>query len=266
MTRRGRLLSLVVALAGVSGAPALPPHDAVAGPVTRSHMIEQLYTNGLARMAKGDPAAAVSVFHVVNEVASELPETHHALAVAELLANFGRRDRALASARRALATDPRNPLFAVVATLADPALAALAADGALLLSDAGAERIRAAVPLLGQVPGAPSARQLATVLRGIERSSDAAMPWRLADFDQMLGTGGWVQVPERREPQAFAQLFAIDVPGERFRAYEPRMLARLQNGLDSLSAANLRHARMRLPGETGEADQRGPRAASASRP
>jgi hypothetical protein len=54
-----------------------------------------------------------------------------------------------------------------------------------------------------------------------------------------------VRLPKWNDPQAFGRLFGAAVPDAALQAYEPRMVGRLQQGLESLSPENLRRMQMR---------------------
>jgi hypothetical protein len=224
----------------LAASPAALGQNRPEAPVASTHLLRQLYTSGLARMAKGDPAAAADVFRVAAEVAPELPQMHFSYGLARVLADWRRREHALPSIEAALRAAPANPLYRVGKILADPALSQLGRDGALHLSPAGAAQLRAATEALGREKVAVNGRYLAAVLGAAQTTSDARHPLLLAGFDRMIGPGGKVRLPKWQEAQAFGRLFAATVPEAELQAYEPRMLARLQQGLDSLAPENMR--------------------------
>jgi tetratricopeptide (TPR) repeat protein len=214
-------------------------------PVSHTHLLRQLYTSGLARMAKGDPEAATEAFRIAAEVAPELPQMPYSLGLAQVLADWKKREQALPAIEAALRADGSNPLYRIAKVLADPTLSQLGRDGALHLSPAGAERLRAASAAVGQEKTAINGRYLAAVLGSVQVTGDARHPARLAGFDRMLGTGGTVRLPTWNDSQAFGRLFAAAVPDAALQAYEPRMIARLQQGLDSLNPENMRRLQMK---------------------
>lgn len=211
----------------------------------QTHLLRQLYTSGLARMAKGDPQGAADLFRLATEVAPELPQMHFSLGLAKLLADWQRREEALPSIDAALYADPANALYGTAKVLADPALSRLGADGALHLTPEGAERLRAAAAALGTERTAINGRYLAALLSEARASGDAQYPLRLAGFDRMIGAGGKIRLPGWQDSQPFGRLFAAAIPDSELQAYEPRLIARLQDGLYSLSPENLRRLQMR---------------------
>jgi hypothetical protein len=213
--------------------------------VSRTHLLRQLYTSGLARMAKGDPASATDAFRITAEVAPEVPQMHYSLGLAQVLADWRRREQALPSIEAALHADPTNPLYSIARVLADPALSQLGRDGALLLTPAGSAGLRTASAAVGQEKTAINGRYLAAVLESAQATGDSRHPLQLAGFDRMLGIGGAVRLPKWSGSQAFGRLFAAAVPEAELQAYEPRMVARLQNGLDSLNPENMRRLQMK---------------------
>lgn len=232
---RDLVLGAVAMAAVASGLPSAALADEAAG---QSQMLRQLYLNGLARIAKGDTAAAVAPFQVTSEVAPELPQTHYSVALALVMSDFARRERALPAVDRALAGDPQHPLYNVVKVFADPKLSVSGADGALYLTPAGAERVQAAMPRIKDERTAQNGRYLVAVLAGIEPTDDGRYPYRLAGFDGMVGPRGTVRLPQWTEGQPLARLLTVTVPNAQFAAYEGRMVARLANGLDTLSNEN----------------------------
>jgi tetratricopeptide (TPR) repeat protein len=239
-------LPMALALAAILAAP-FAGRDARAEPnatASQTQLLKQLYLNGLARMAQGDPGRAISAFQVVTEVAPSLPQGHYSLALAMVLADFDRRERALPEIDKALAALPGQPLFVIVKVMADPALSSRGQDGALYLTAEGAARLRQAATGLDRMPEAHNARYLVPVLAALEETQDSARPYRLANFSAMVGANGKLRLPQLGDtPQAFGRFFALSVADSEFGAYEGQMVARLQNGLDSLSPANIEAAR-----------------------
>src|SRR5690606_15613108 len=170
---------------------------------------------------------------------------HFSLGLAKLLADWQRREEALPSIDAALYADPLNALYGAAKVLADPALSRLGADGALHLTSEGAERLRAAAAALGTERTAVNGRYLAAVLSAARASGDAEFPLRLAGFDRMIGPGGTIRLPGWPASQPFGRLFAAAISDSELQAYEPRLIARLQEGLYSLSPENLRRLQMR---------------------
>jgi hypothetical protein len=239
---RRHMIGLAAAAAAMTLLPSSVFAETAAG---QTQVLRQLYTSGLARMAKADLTGAIDVFRVTAEVAPDLPQMHYSLGLALVLADWSQRDRALPSLEKALAADPGQPLFAIAKVLADPSLSHLGPDGALYLTPGGDERFRAAAAQLERAKGAVNGRYLRAVLSGIESTGDARTPARLAGFDRMLGQGGKVRLPRWNDSQAFARLFTVTVPEAQLQAYEPRMIARLQQGLGSLTPENLRRLQMK---------------------
>jgi hypothetical protein len=211
-------------------------------------ILNKIYVSGVGRLSRGDAKGAVGAFQTVAEVAPELADPNFALALAQILADFSKRDQALPAVSRAMAADPNHPLAGLVSTLADPSLSQLRQDGALYLTAEGANRIRAAVT---KIQGAQSTmrngRYAAAYLGSIEQTNDARFPARLPKFASITQSGK-VQVPNVKEELIFGQLFAATVPVERFAPYESRLISRLQNGLDSLAQnqSSLNRIRTRL--------------------
>jgi hypothetical protein len=239
-----------LSLAALVAAVVLAPGDAFGEErseqaASQTHVLRQLYTSGVARMAKADPNGAVAVFRVATEVAPDLPQMHYSFGLAQVLADWKHRDRALPSLDHALARDPGQPLFVVAKVLADAELSHLGSDGALYLSPNGAARLRTALTGLEGSKSAVNGRYLRTVLGALETTGDARHPARLAGFDRMIGQGGQVRLPAWNDSQAFGRLFAVSIPDTQLQAFEPRMIARLQQGLDSLNMENLRRVQMK---------------------
>jgi hypothetical protein len=236
-------LAAAAVLASLIGSPAradpLPSPNA-----HETHVLRQLYTSGLARMAQGDPAGALDVFTVTAEVASGLPQMQYSMAVAQILADWNQRERALPAIETALGADPGHPLYAAAQVLADGTLSRLGTDGALYLTPAGAERLQRAAQGLGGARSAVNGRYLGAVLGATESTGDSRLPARLAGFARLLGKDGRVRLPNWTEAQAFGRLFAVAVSDAQFQAYEPHMVARLRDGLGSLTPDSLRQRRL----------------------
>jgi hypothetical protein len=246
----GEVRRSALGLATLVAMAVLAPGNAVGADrpeqaTSQTHVLRQLYTSGVARMAKADPNGAIAVFRVATEVAPDLPQMHYSFGLAQVLADWTKRDRALPSLDHALAGDPGQPLFVVAKVLADPELSHLGTDGALYFSPNGAERLRTALANLEGTKSAVNGRYLRTVLSTLETTGDSRHPVRLTGFDRMLGQGGQVRLPAWNDSQAFARLFAVSIPDTQLQAFEPRMIARLQQGLDSLNMENLRRVQMK---------------------
>jgi hypothetical protein len=240
-SRKSLGLALAAALAVVSLAPAAEAQR-VKNDNGPTLLLRQLYLNGQARIARGDPAGAAAVFQVTSEVAPELPQMQYSLALSQVLADFAKRERALPAIDKALAAEPGHPLYNIVKVMADPTLSALDKDGSLALSPAGAERFRAARAQLKDARDAINGRYLAPVLASVQESGNGM---RLAGFDAMIGPGGRITLPKMQEAQAFGRLFTVSVTDSELQPFEPRMVARLQNGADSLKEDSLSKARVR---------------------
>ncbi len=79
----------------------------------------------------------------------------------------------------------------------------------------------------------------------MQAGGDATHPYRLPGFASMLGQGGMARLPQFGDAQlAFGRLFAMSVPDAEFAAHEQAVVARLQDGLDSLSYDSIDAARM----------------------
>jgi hypothetical protein len=244
--RPAALIALVVAVIAFTAAPG---GHAVAQ-TAKTHLVEQLYLTGLARVARGDPASAESAFRVASEVAPGVPQIHYSLALTMMLSDFGRRERALSEIDKALAADPQQPLFSIVRVMADPALSTLRNDGALYLTPDGAARLRGATDRLGNASDGYNARYLAPVLSRLEPTGESAHPYRLDGFASMVGQRGTVRLsPMGEAPQAFGRLFVVSVPDAQFSPYEGGFVSRLRNGLNDLSLESAYATRSRARAE-----------------
>ena len=76
---------------------------------------------------------------------------------------------------------------------------------------------------------------LAAVLVSLDPTGDAFYPYRLVAFAGMLGRNGSVRFSSPALVQPFGRLFAVSISDAQFSIYEPRMVARLRGGLESLS-------------------------------
>jgi hypothetical protein len=216
-----------VAAAVPAVAQSLPPsahRDVQSG---RTHLFEQFYLSGIARLARGDPAGAASVFETTHEIAPDLPQMHYVLALARVLADFGSRAQALPLIDRARTADPKHPLYAILAVLADPALSALKPDGALYVSPGGMARLRDAEAVLTNTHEAYNGKYLLLLFGAIEATGDAAWPQRLPGFAALVGPGCRVHLPHIEEPVSLGRLLALGVPDATLHTYEERFVDRL---------------------------------------
>jgi hypothetical protein len=240
---------LIVAAASMAGDAAETEADKVAKIAPSSgqtHVAQQLYLSGLARMARGDAAGALGPFQVLAESVPELGATHYALATALLLSDFDRRGRrALPVAEAALAREPGNPLYAVVRTLSDPARGTMRADGALYLTEEAGAEMKNAAAALPATRSATNGRFLATVFGNLEPTGDAQYPWRLPGFSRMIAPGFSAEVPGLPPGNGLGRLLAASLPENGFASYEGRLVGRLQDGLASLSPEQIEAARVR---------------------
>jgi septal ring factor EnvC (AmiA/AmiB activator) len=226
---------------GKASAAAEPTH-------TNTAILNKIYVSGVGRLSRGDAKDAVGAFKTVAETAPEIADAGYALALAQVLADFGKREQALPTLSRAMATDASHPLAGFVSTLADPSLSQLRQDGALYLTPEGASRIRASVTAMQSAQGVMrNGRYAAMFLNTIEQTGDARYPARLPHFAAAVQTGK-VRLPNISGDLIVGQLFAPTVAPDRFSPYESRIIARLKDGLDSLAEnqSSLNRIRTRL--------------------
>jgi Caspase domain len=244
MARLVACAAVLLGLAAAAPAGAQPAEQ----PRATTTILNKIYTSGVARMSRGDAKGAAGAFQTVAEVAPELAAPSYALALAQILADFGKREEALPTVSRALGADSGHPLAGLVTVLANPAMSELRGDGALYLTAEAADRIRAATGQIGAAQATMrNGRYAAAYLGTIEASGDARFPARLPGFDR-IAQSGKVKLPNIADEQIFGQLFAATVPVESFAPYEPRLIARLQDGLSSLAQnqSSLNRIRARL--------------------
>jgi hypothetical protein len=233
------IVALGLAVA-TQAAAANPPAKAAAAdtaaeqPRTNTAILNKIYDSGRGRLARGDAKGAAGAFKTVAEVAPEIADVGYAYALAQVLADFGKREQALPALSQAIARDPNYPLAGLVSALADPTLSQLRPDGALYLTAEGASRMRAAQAAIRNSPVIRSGRFGAMFLATIEQTGDARFPARLPGFAAVVQTGK-AQVPNIKEELIVGQMFAPTITADRFAPYEPRIIARLKDGLDSLS-------------------------------
>lgn len=228
--------------------PAGAAVDSTAGQPASTNLLAKIYQTGNGRLSRGDMTGAAAVFKLIAEIAPELPEAQYGAALATLLADFGKRETTLPMIVQAAAGTPGNPLAKVLSVFADPQLSSLRGDGALYVSAAGAARLRAAEQQLQSYAAARNGRYVAAFLGSAQATGDTAFPLKFADFGRVTGQGGKFRLPQWTEDVVFGQIFILTVPEARFAPYEPRLIARLQNGLKSLesSQSRLSHMRSRL--------------------
>src|SRR5690349_13106265 len=111
---RGVAAALVAGMLAFTALPAGATPAQAGDAIAEARLLKQLYLIGLSRMARGDAVAAIGPFQVVTEVAPELTEAQHLLAVAMVVGDFPRRARALPIIDKALAAEPSHPLYNIV--------------------------------------------------------------------------------------------------------------------------------------------------------
>jgi tetratricopeptide (TPR) repeat protein len=241
--RRVHIAAMVVAaLAATNGSSALAqsvssttlPQIGAGRLPSGTHLLEQLYQTGIARMGRGDPAGAANAFKLSFEFAPELPQMHYALAIAEMLSDFSKRDRALPLIHEALQAEPSHPLYAIAELLADKRLSVLKSDKALYFTPEGQQRLVAALTALDGTKDAYNGKYLALLFGTTEATGDPKLPQRLANFGDMVGPGSNVLLPRISEKLSLGRLLVLAVPADRLTPYEPRLLQRLAGNLDSL--------------------------------
>ena len=188
------------------------------------HLFEHFFLSGIACLVRGDPAGAAEVFEVTGQVAGELPQMAYLQALGRVLADFPHRERALATIRRAVASDGDHPLYAIVEILADAKQSVLKADGALYLTASAMRALRAAANRLPSTKDAYNGKYLASLLAAIAESGDAALPYRWAGFAPLLAPGRSIVLPEIAAPQALGRLFVLSISPEQLARYEARFL------------------------------------------
>jgi hypothetical protein len=226
-----------LALAALVGAQiGLGPTRTVAAEEASSRILDKVYANANQRLARGDAAGSISGFRVVAETVPELPEPNAALALAMVLADFSTRDEALPHVRRALASEPANPVVGMIAVVVDPALSVLKPDGALYLTSVAVRRLESALSLFDyDYPGLGERRRLLAAFgKTAEPSGDQYYPVRLPRLARALGPHGSITLPGNAEPVLFASMFIVDVAPLRFAAYDNRLVERMQAAVDAL--------------------------------
>jgi hypothetical protein len=226
-----------LALAALVGAQiGFLPARVTAAEESSSRILDKVYASANQRLARGDAAGAISGLRLVAETVPELPEPNAALALAMVLADFSTRDEALPHVRRALASEPANPVAGMIAVIVDPALSVLKPDGALYLTSVAVRRLESALSLFDyEYPGLGERRRLLTAFgKTAEPSGDQYYPIRLPRLAQALGPYGRLALPGVAEPLLFASMFIVDVASPRFAAYDNRLVERMQEAVDAL--------------------------------
>ncbi len=188
---------------------------------------------------------------MVAEIAPELKDAQLSQAAAALLNDFEHRDVALDLLKK---TDQTNPLAEMLSVFADPQYSMMRDDGALYVTSGGAARLRDAGQRLLQYKAARNGRYIAQYLGSGQNTGEANFPVRYPDFNKTVGPSGQFKLPEWTQAVLFGQLFILTVDEAQFAPYEPRLIARLQNGLKSLddNQVNLKRVRDRLAELRGE--------------
>jgi len=252
----------VAALAALAGPALIAGSVLVATPVlaqggpkteksearqTSTAILTKIYNSGNGRLAKGDVKGAASALQIVADVAPEVAEANYSLALAQILADFAKRESALSAVSRGMAADPNHPLAGITSVLANPQLSQMRSDGALYLSQEGASRLRAAAAAAQSSPSMKNGRYLNDYFsKALERTNDARFPERIAGFNRVAGQNGQIKINTAEVP--FGQLFSTNVAEQTFAPYEPRIIARLDQGLTSLQSnqSSLNRIRTRL--------------------
>jgi hypothetical protein len=243
------LLALVAILVARPAVAADPPaNDAASNgaaaqtePV-RTNVLAKIYQSGNARLSRGDTSGAFDAFNSVAEIAPELKDAEYSKALAAFLNDFAHRDAALRLLEKA---DQTDPLVQVLSVFTDPQYSQLRADGTLYVTSGGAARLRDAGQRLLTFKPARNGRYVAQFLTSGETNADANFPLRYPGFNRMVGPGGQFKLPQWTEGVIFGQLFILTVGDEQFAPYEPRLIARLQNGLQSLASSQVDLKRVR---------------------
>ncbi|HUB94978.1 MAG TPA: hypothetical protein VL993_03625 [Stellaceae bacterium] len=196
----------------------------------RTHLFEQYYQAGLGRLAGGDAARALLLFETASAVAPNVPELQYQVALSRLLSDFAKRELALPPIRKALAADPRNPVYRIIDAMADPALSLPGADGGLYLTPAGVALVTEAARDLGSAREAYNAKYFAPVLATLEPTGIAELPKRLPGLATKLGTRQPVTLPRVAEPQNIGRLLMVSVTDATLRPYEEAFVERLLDG------------------------------------
>ena len=220
-----------------------PPAAAEFVDAIHAGLFQHLFLSGVADLVRGDPAGAADIFDVTAHVADDLPQMQYLLALARVLSDFDHRDRALATIQRIVAEDPDQPLYAILAVLADPRSSVLGRDGALYLTPDGARQLSAAASKLTTRQDAYNGKYFAMLVEALEGTGDRALPQRIDGFARMLGQGRTIVLPNVPAPQALGRLLVLAIPGEQLARYERRFLTGATGGREAaMPATNQRRA------------------------
>jgi hypothetical protein len=237
----GRHASLPSQVAALSSVPTAPPDGfalskpSVAG-APQSSLLQHLFLSGIADLVRGIPAEAAEAFEATASATDEVTQLTYLGALARVLSDFDHRDRALPQAKHAVAQDPDHALYRLVAVLADRNLSQLQSDGALYFTPAGAKELHAAAAHLPTQTDAYNGTYLAALLVSVEKTTDPALPERLAGFAAMLRDGRSLKLAGIDTPQALGRLFVLSIPPAVLARGEARFLAGLRDGNEPVSA------------------------------
>lgn len=229
--------------ASADGATTFDPGIDAAG-AAHSRLFEHLLLSGIADLVRGDPAGAADIFDVTAQVADDMPQMQYLLASARVLSDFEHRDRMLPIIRRILAADPDQPLYAIIAVLADPNLSTLRLDGALYFTRDGARRLSAAAAKLSTRKEDYNGKYLALLLGSLEGTDDPVAPRRFNGFAKLLGQGRTIVLPDVAAPQALGRLLVLSIPPEALVRYEARFLTGAPAGREAAAPANADQRRL----------------------
>ncbi len=256
-------LAAIVAIAFAVPAGAATGSEAANGDAaktqpTHTNVLAKIYQSGNARLSRGDTAGALGAFKTVAEIAPELADAQLSAAASALLNDFAHREVALAMLQK---TDQSNPLAEMLSVFADPQYSLLRPDGALYVTSGGAARLRDAGQRLGAYKAARNGRYIAQYLASGQNTGEANFPLRYPDFNKTVGPGGQFKLPEWTQAVLFGQLFIITIDESQFAPFEPRLIARLQNGLKSLddNQLNLKRVRDRIAELRAQLDSNDPK-------
>ena len=215
------LIARAISSAGALARETAPRAESAGRAPAGVSPLQHFLLSGIACLVRGDPDGAAHVFAVTDQLA-DLPQMHYLLALARILADFDRRADALPLVQRAIREDPGHPVYALLEVLADAHLSTLRSDGALYLTPAGAERLRAAARALPAASDTYNGKYAAVLLSRLEPTGDVALPLRWSGFKAMLGPGRSIALPGIKEPQALGRLLVVTAP--QLAAYEVRFV------------------------------------------
>lgn len=230
---------------------------------TGAYVLSKIYQSASARLARGDLDGAIDALNLVVDVGPGVTEAQISRDLALTLRDFAGRANVLPQIQRLEATAPNDPMVRMLAVFANPSLSQLRGDGALYVTTAGAQQLRAAAGDMNTYVSARNGRYAAQFLTSGQASGDPAFPVRYANFGSMIGNGGKIALPQWGESIPFGELFILTVNDSRFNPYGQRLIARLQNGLKSLQQNQVSISRMiqkvqqvRAQIQTGDSKQR----------